>query len=56
MHVKQLMEGVKSDESGELMSVTGGYHYHTVRADSEEILDRIEATLIEKGYAVPEGK
>ena len=56
LHVKQLMEGVKGDESGELMSVTGGYHYHTVRADSEEILDRIEATLIEKGYAVPEGK
>ena len=52
LHVKQLMEGVGQDESGELMNVTGGFHYHTVRAESEQLLDMIEQALIEKGYAV----
>ena len=52
--VKQFIEGVRSGKSTELMNVTGGYHYHTVQADSEEILDRIEAALGDKGYTVPE--
>lgn len=52
--VAQFLEGVRSGKSTELMSITGGYHYHTVRAESEEILDRIEAALYEKKYIVPE--
>ena len=52
--VKQFIEGVRSGKSTELMHVTGGYHYHTVQADSEEILDRIGAALEKKGYTVPE--
>ena len=35
------------------MNVTSGYHFHTIRADSEEILDEIEAALREKNYTVP---
>ena len=54
LHVKQFMEGVRTGKSTELMNITGGYHYHTVRADSEEILDRIEESLHKKGYIVPE--
>ena len=54
MHVKQFMEGVRTGQSTELMHITGGYHYHTVRADSEAVLDRIEAVLNEKKYIVPE--
>jgi len=54
LHVKQFLEGVRSGKSIELMNITGGYHYHTVRADSEEILDAIAAMLWEKGYTVPE--
>lgn len=54
MHVKQFIEGVRSGKSTELMSITGGYHYHTVRAESEAILDEIEAMLSERGYTVPE--
>ena len=54
MHVKQFMEGVRSGQSTELMHVTGGYHYHTVRADHEDVLDRIEEVLKEKNYIVPE--
>ena len=52
--VLAFLEGVRSGKSTELMSITGGYHYHTVRAESEEILDRIEAALNERKYIVPE--
>ena len=54
LHIKQFLEGVRTGKSTELMNITGGYHYHTLRADSEEILNRIEQTLAEKGYIVPE--
>jgi transcriptional regulator of NAD metabolism len=54
MHIKQFLEGVRSGKSTELMHITGGYHYHTVRADSEAVLDRIEAVLNERRYIVPE--
>jgi len=52
-HVKQFIEGVRSGKSVELMSITGGYHYHTVRADSVEVLDRIEKALNDGNYIVP---
>ena len=54
LQVKQFIEGVRSGKSTELMNITGGYHYHTVRADSEKILDEIEKALNEKGYVAPE--
>ena len=53
-HIKQFLDGVRSGKSSELMTVTGGYHYHTVRADSEEILDKIALSLREGNYVVPE--
>lgn len=53
LHVKQFIEGVRTGKSSELMNITGGYHYHTVRADSDEILDKIENTLNERGYIAP---
>ncbi|MBR7132120.1 MAG: transcription repressor NadR [Clostridia bacterium] len=52
--VAQFINGVRSGKSSELMNITGGYHYHTVRADSEEILGRIETALYERGYIAPE--
>lgn len=54
LHVKQFIEGVRTGASVELMHITGGYHYHTVWAESEEVLDRISAALEEKQYIVPE--
>ncbi|MBR2078749.1 MAG: transcription repressor NadR [Clostridia bacterium] len=54
LQVKQFMEGVRTGKSTELMNITGGYHYHTVRAEKEEILDRIAEVLSEKGYIAPE--
>lgn len=54
LHIKQFIEGVRSGKSTELMNITGGYHYHTVRAESEQILDEIEHTLKTKNYIAPE--
>ena len=50
LHVKQFLEGVRTGKSTELMNITGGYHYHTVRAESESILDKIGVMLTEKKY------
>ncbi len=54
LHVKQFIEGVRSGKSTELMNITGGYHYHTVRAESDEILDNIGKELEKRGYIAPE--
>ncbi|MBE7090061.1 MAG: transcription repressor NadR [Clostridiales bacterium] len=50
LHVKQFLEGVRTGKSTELMNITGGYHYLTVRAESEEILDNIGLMLKTKNY------
>ena len=47
------IESVRSGKSVELMHVTGGFHYHTVRANSEEILDKIGAALEKRNYIAP---
>ena len=52
LHVKQFLEGVRTGKSTELMNITGGYHYHTVRAESEQILDKIGQALAIKNYIV----
>lgn len=48
--IDRFIEGVRSGTSVELMHITGGHHYHSVRAQSEEILDRIEAEMDAMGY------
>lgn len=53
LQVKQFIEGVRIGKSSELMNITGGYHYHTIRAESEEILNEIEKRLNERGYIAP---
>ena len=53
LHIDQFIEGVRSGKSVELMSITGGFHYHTVRAESEQILDNIEHALSAKNYIAP---
>ena len=52
--IDAFMEGIKAGTSSELMHITGGYHYHTVRADTDEVLDRIGEMLRACQYAVPE--
>ena len=53
LQIEQFIEGVRSGKSTELMNITGGYHYHTVRAESEEILDNFQNALDEKDYIDP---
>ena len=48
--IKKFIEGLQNGESAELMNITGGYHYHTVRAETEDILDQVEAALKARGY------
>jgi len=54
--VKQFLEGVRTGKSVELMHITGGYHYHTLRADSPAHLENICLALEQKGYLMPEEK
>ena len=53
LQVKQFIEGVRTGKSSELMNITGGYHYHTIRAESKEVLDQIEQALSKRGYIAP---
>ena len=52
--MKQFIEGVRSGKSTELMNITGGYHYHTIRAENEKVMNNIVKALTEKGYIAPE--
>ena len=54
IQIKDFIEGVRTGKSTELMNITGGYHYHTVKAENEEALDKIEQALRDNGYIVPE--
>ena len=50
--IAQFVGSINSGKSTELMHITEGHHYHTVAADTKEILDKIEEALEEKGYLV----
>lgn len=50
--VKQFIDNLKSSKSSLLMHVTSGYHFHTVSAETEEILAEIEKALERKNYLV----
>ena len=52
--IDQFIESVRTGKSVELMHITGGYHYHTVRAANDDILNRIETALNERKYIAPE--
>lgn len=48
--VDDFMEKLSKNNSQPLNILTNGHHYHTVEAESEEILDNIEEKLLEKGF------
>ncbi len=52
--VKQFIDGVRTGKSTELMHITGGYHYHTIRAESEQVLDSIAQALAQHDFIAPE--
>ena len=50
MDIRKYMEDINSGKSSLLKNVTSGYHYHTISADSEEILDMIQEDLSTRGF------
>lgn len=52
-NVREFMEGLRSGKSSPLKNITSNYHYHTIKADSEETLHLIEQTLKEKNFLLP---
>lgn len=48
--VDRFVEDMESGRSSLLMTVTSGYHFHCVSAESEEALAAVEAALARKGY------
>ncbi len=48
--IARFAEDMRTGRSSLLMTVTSGYHFHLVSAESEEVLDDIEQALSEKGY------
>ena len=48
--IAHFAEDMATGRSSLLMTVTSGYHFHLVSAESEEVLDDIEHALAAKGY------
>ncbi len=48
--VKRYVHDISTGKSTQLMKLTSNYHYHTISADSEEILDMIQEELQKRGF------
>ena len=46
------VQKIRSGVSAPLKNITGGYHYHTVSAESEGVLNAIEESLRARGFFV----
>lgn len=48
--VDDFIEKISSSKSQSLLTLTGGKHFHTIEAEDEKILGRIEEKLKERGF------
>lgn len=48
--VQKYVYDISTGKSTQLMKLTSNYHYHTITADSEEILDMIQEELRKRGF------
>ena len=48
--IKEFLADLKSGHSTLLKNITSNYHYHTVIAPSEKLLDLIQERLQERGF------
>ena len=46
----EFVERVRTNKTVPLKELTAGRHTHTIEADTEEVLDAIEAEFLKKGY------
>ena len=53
LDIQRFMENLTSGKSTLLKNVTSGYHYHTVTAESEELLDYMQNALSRRGFLAP---
>ena len=51
--VRKYMEDISTGKSTQLMKLTSNYHYHTITAESEEILNSIQEELQTGGFLAP---
>lgn len=51
--ITEFFRQLESSKSSQLQQVTSNYHYYTVEADSDEILDQIAMELDKKGFTAP---
>lgn len=51
--VQNYLQEIASGSSTQLLNLTAGYHYHTVTAETEEILDVIQEELMAMGMLAP---
>lgn len=52
--VDEFMAKIQRNTAKPLKELTGDMHFHTVEAESEQILDLVEEGLKEKGFLLPE--
>lgn len=50
--IQNYLRDMRSGVSSALQNITNGYHYHTIEARNEEILDEIENALRKKGFLI----
>ncbi len=50
MDVKRYLQDISTGKSTQLMKLTSNYHYHTITAENEEILDMIQKELENRGF------
>ena len=48
--VQEYIEKLKTGVSKSLKNITDGYHYHTIAAESEDILDQTQSELQQRGF------
>ena len=53
LDIRRFMDNLASGKSSLLKNITSGYHYHTVTAESEDILDYIHDALKKRGFLAP---
>lgn len=47
------LDNIKNGKSSLLKNITSGYHYHTITADTNETIEKIQSILKEKGFLAP---
>lgn len=50
---KVFCDDIKSGKSSPLLTVTGGYHYHTIAAKDTATLELVETALRDNGFLAP---